>query len=110
MLLFGEETCLLTSWMEQDLDSFQYRVARRVTGRQQRRRGGGIWDYLPLAQAIGEAGFKGVSNYVTGRQNTVEQYIATQPILDLCERATRRPGARVSWRWWGKAGIDLEGE
>ena len=26
--------------------------------------------------------------------------IATRPILDLCEKATRRPGARVSQRWW----------
>ena len=36
------------------------------------------------------------------------QYIATQPILDLCEQATRRPGARVSRRWWEQSGIDLE--
>ena len=33
-----------------------------------------------------------------------------QPILDLCERATRRPGARVYLRQWEKDGIDLEGE
>ena len=37
------------------------------------------------------------------------QYIAMQPILDLCERSTRRPGARVSWRWWEQAVIYLEG-
>ena len=29
--------------------------------------------------------------------------------MDLCERATRRPGARVSWQWWEQDGIDLEG-
>ena len=28
--------------------------------------------------------------------------------MDLCERATQRPEARVFWRWWEKAGIDLE--
>ena len=39
----------------------------------------------------------------------VAQYIATRPILDLCEQATRRPGARVSWRWWEQTGIDLKG-
>ena len=43
------------------------------------------------------------------RQNTVAQYIAMQPILDLCERSTWRHRARVSWRWWEQAGIDLEG-
>ena len=37
------------------------------------------------------------------------QYIATRPILDLCQRSARRPGARVSWRWWEQAVIDLEG-
>ena len=40
----------------------------------------------------------------------VTQYIATRPILDLCERSTWRPGERVSRRWWEKIRIDLEGE
>ena len=50
-----------------------------------------------------------MSKLVTRSQNTVAQYIATLPILELCERATRRPGARVSQRWCEQAGIDLEG-
>ena len=51
----------------------------------------------------------GIRTSITRRQNTVAQYIATRPILDLCKQATRRPGARVSQRWWEQAGIDLEG-
>ena len=58
---------------------------------------------------MGEAGFKEIRKSFTRRQNTVAQYIATQPILDLCERATWRPGARVYWLWWEQADIDLEG-
>ena len=58
---------------------------------------------------MGEAGFEGIRKSVTQRQNTVTQYIAMQLILDLCERATWRPGARVSWRWWEQEGINLEG-
>ena len=58
---------------------------------------------------MGEAGFKGIRKSFTRTQNTVVQYIATQPILDLCERSTRRPGARVSWWWWDQAAINLEG-
>ena len=56
-----------------------------------------------------EAGFEGIGKYVTGRQNMVTQYIATQPILDLCERSTWRPGAWVSRRWWKHDGLYLEG-
>ena len=54
-----------------------------------------------------ESGFEGIGTYITRRQNTVAQYIATQPILDLCERSARRPGARVSWRWWEQDGLYL---
>ena len=58
---------------------------------------------------MGEAGFEGIRKSVTRRQNTVAQYIATRPIMELCERATCQPGVRVSWRWWEQAGIELEG-
>ena len=55
-----------------------------------------------------EVGFEGIGTYITRSQNTVAQYIATRPILDLYERSAWRPGARVSRRWWGKDGLDLE--
>ena len=42
-------------------------------------------------------------------QNTVLQYIATRPILELCDQYDQRPVVRVSQRWWEQAGIDLEG-
>ena len=41
--------------------------------------------------------------------NTVAQYIAMRPIMDLCERSTRQPGARLSQQWWEQDDIDLEG-
>ena len=77
VLLFGAETWALTPRMERDLDSFQHRVARRLTGRQLRRRGDGSSAYPPLDEAMGETGFKGIRKSVTRRQNTVAQYIAT---------------------------------
>ena len=51
----------------------------------------------------------GIRISITQRKNTVAQYIATRMILDLYEKATRRPGAPVSRRWWEQTGIDLEG-
>ena len=42
------------------------------------------------------------------RQNTVAQYIAKRPLLDLCEGARAREGAKVPLRWWDQAGINWE--
>ena len=60
-------------------------------------------------EALGESGLEEIRKSVTRRQNTVAQYIATQPILDLCEMSNWRPGARVSRRWWEQDRIYLEG-
>ena len=43
------------------------------------------------------------------RQNTVAQYIATRPIMDLCCQSSRRPGAQVYRRWWEHDGLYLGG-
>ena len=56
-----------------------------------------------------ETGFKGIGTYTARRQNIFTQYIATRPILNLCEWSARRPGARVYRRWWEQDGLDLEG-
>ena len=76
-MLFGAETWVLTTRMERALDSFQHRIARRITGRQPRRRVYGSWDYKLLQETMGEEGFEGIIKYVTRRKNTVAQYIKT---------------------------------
>ena len=55
-----------------------------------------------------EAGLTNVHTSIRRRQNTVKQYIATRPLLDLCKGATQREGARVTLRWWDQSGIDWE--
>ena len=55
-----------------------------------------------------EAGLTDVRTSINRRQNTVAQYIATLPLLDLCEGAKQREGARVTLRWWDQTGIDWE--
>ena len=57
-----------------------------------------------------EAGIVRIQTSILRRQNTVAQFIATRPILDLCEKAKRRPGARVPSRWWEQKGIDWKGD
>ena len=56
-----------------------------------------------------ELGLQEVETYISHRQNTVLQYIATGPIMDLCLAAERRPGSRVAKRWWEQEGLDLDG-
>ena len=53
-----------------------------------------------------EAGFTDIRKSIKRRQNTVAQYIATRPLLDLCEGKTQRGGARVTMGWWDQKGID----
>ena len=48
-----------------------------------------------------------VETYVSCRQNTVAQFIATKPIMDLCLAAERIPGSWVSRQWWDQDGVDL---
>ena len=50
----------------------------------------------PLEDATAEAGQQEVETYVSHRQNTVAQFIATRPIKDLCLAAARRQESRVS--------------
>ena len=99
VLLFGEESWVLTWKMESALDAFQGRVARRLTGRQPLRGRYGKWFYPSLAGALKEAGVVRVRTSILRRQNTVAQFIATRPILGLCEVAERRRGTRVPRRW-----------
>ena len=55
-----------------------------------------------------EAGLTEIGKSIANRQNTVAQYIATRPLLDLCEGARAREGVRVPMRWWNQTGIDWE--
>ena len=58
---------------------------------------------------MAEAGLQEVENYLYHHQNTVAQYIATRPIMDLCLEAKRKPGPIVTMQWWEQEGLDLEG-
>ena len=106
VFLFGAESWVLTKKMESGLDTFQGRVAQRLTGWKPRWGRDGEWFYPSLAGALKEAGVVRARTLVLRRQNTVAQFIATRPILGLCEVAERRRGTRVPQKWWEQSGID----
>ena len=77
-----------------------------MTGRMPRHGRDGKWVYPPLAGVLKEAGVVRARTSFIRRQNTVAQFIATRPILGLCEVAERRRGTRVPQKWWEQSGID----
>ena len=52
-------------------------------------------------------GLEEVETCVLHRQNTIAQYIATRPILEICLTVEQRPGARLTRQWWDKAKINF---
>ena len=84
VIMFGAETWVLTPRMERALNSFIHGAAIRITGRQPRRGWEGKCFYPSLEGAMKVAGFTDVRTSINRSQNTVAQYISTQPLLDLC--------------------------
>ena len=105
VLLFGAETWVVTPRTERALNSFIYGAARRITGRQPLIGWDGTWFYPSLEGAMKEAGFTDVRTSINRRHNTVAQYIATRPLLELCKGTTQIGRARVKMRWWYQKGI-----
>ena len=82
--------------MKRVLGRFHHRVDRRLTVRQPRKGRDGGWVYHSLEDVMTEAGLQEVYTDVSHRQNTVSQYIATRPIMNLCLVEKRRPGPSVA--------------
>ena len=64
VLLFGSNMWVMTPRMGRALGSFQHGVARRITGRQPKKREEGGWKYPPLAAFKEEAGFEEIWAYI----------------------------------------------
>ena len=109
VLLYGSEIWVLTPRMQRVLGGFHHIVARKLTRQQPQKVWDVGWVYPPLEDVMVEAGLQEVETYVSHHQNTVAQYIATRPIMDLCLVANRRPGPRVKMRRWEQEGLDLDG-
>ena len=53
------------------------------------------WVYTTLTEAMEEMGLQEVETYVSRSQNTVAQFIATSPIVELHLVVERCPGTMV---------------
>ena len=85
--------------MRKVLEGFHHRIARRIAGKVAFRQGD-EWVWPPLQEALDEAGLWPMREYIRRRQATVEQYIATRPIYELCTTAVPQRGSSRLLRWW----------
>ena len=69
----------------------------------------GTWVYPPIGSALAMVGLDEIGLYITCRQNTVAQYIATHPIMELCCETERRPEMRILKRWWEHPALNILG-
>ena len=93
VLLFGEDTWLVTPAWERPWVGVQTQVERRLTVRVPWKTPDRRWGYtLAVATAREEAGFLTMEEYIRRRQNTVAHYIATRSMLELFEGSERDPG------------------
>jgi len=100
VLLYGSETWVVTPQMLQPLESFTHRIARRITNKMPRLHHG-TWHYPPLEDAMVEAGFYPITEYIHRRQNHIADYIATRPVFDLCTDTPDLANSR-RLRWWNQ--------
>ena len=99
-LLFGAKLLVMSPCIGRPLVRFHRRVTRWLANIHPKRYMMVRSIYLPLKVATKAVIMEEVDMYILCRQNNVSQYIATQTILELCLETERRPGMRVSMRWW----------
>ena len=83
VLIFVSETWVINPCMVWSLKGFKHRVDIQITRSQPRRLLYVSWGYPPLETVMQEVGFEEVEEYVLSRHNTIAQYIATLPIMEL---------------------------
>ena len=99
VLLYGVETWTVTPAMMRVLESFHHRVARRISG-MMAHRVGDDWVYPPIGEALRRVGLRPIRDYVRSRQASIEDYVSTRPIFELCTSTRPRTGGSKATRWW----------
>ena len=100
VMMYGLETWVINPHIGSFLGGFHHRVARMLMGRQPWKIRDDVWVYPLLEDAMAETGMQNMETYVSLCHNTVTQFIATRPIMDLCLAADLRPASTVTKWWW----------
>ena len=106
VLLYGCESWVITQQVLKTLEGFHHSVARRLSGLVPRYiPAENRWHYPPIELALEKAGLFPIEHYISVRQNTRVDNVATCPILDLCFEAERQSGSASRLWWWEQSGL-----
>ena len=61
---------------------------------------GDDWVYPPIGEALRRVGLRPIRDYVRSRQASIEDYVSTRPIFELCTSTRPRTGGSKATRWW----------
>ena len=70
-----------------------HRTIHQLMGQHPRQQADSSCSYNPVSTAISKAGLEEVETYISHFQTTIVQLITTRPIMDLCMKVERLPGA-----------------
>jgi hypothetical protein len=80
VLLYGSETWVMSPKMLSKLEGYHKESSCRLTGRTPvYHRWKDEWQYLPLGNALEEAGLFPIDEYITRRRNRIAECVAMRP-------------------------------
>ena len=108
ILIYGNESWVITDSTIKVLGGFHHRIAQRIVGKTAHHGRG-----MRVAPRVG--GPRGGRTVVHAkvckqRQATIEDYISTRPIYELCARVDHLQGTIRIMRWWVRHHIRAEGD
>ena len=100
VILYGRKIWVVIGVMLKVLEGFHHQAARRIAGMTAWITEDGVWDYLPVADALESAGLWPIREYIHRRKVTILAQASFQEIYELCNGAEQMPGSSKLMRWW----------
>jgi hypothetical protein len=102
VLLYGSESWNLTPSLLKWLEGFHVKAAWRMAAvnKLQKDAATDTWTYPVTEEVLEEVGLHSMEHYICVRRDTITQYIATRPMLELCQGAERLRGSSPRHFWW----------
>ena len=102
VLLFKEDTWVLSAAMSRNLDGVQMGFLRHMAGHKENWQRKGTQRSKSADKVLKESGTQTLGAYIDKRQATVAEWVTLRPILEICDRETGYEGGgrrRKPW-WW----------